>query len=128
MSERKFSTHLILYIIIGFCAAIIDYGTFFIFEKRFKNISPELASVLGQSAGFLFAFFLNTYYNFKKTDKLFKRFLSYFVITLVGMVISTLAIHYFKNDMNIFILKLFCLIGVSILQFFLNKIITYKKV
>ncbi|MEG0614219.1 MAG: GtrA family protein [Oscillospiraceae bacterium] len=127
MSRKIDVKQFTLYIIIGIVAAVADYGIFYFLEKSTPKISPEFASVLGQLLGFLISFFLNTFYNFKKTDKLFRRFISYFTICLVGMVISTVIIHALKGKIDIFVLKFACLILVSVIQFLLNKLITYKN-
>lgn len=116
-----------LYLLIGAGAAILDFTTFFLLEKNLIHVTPEWASVFGQLVGFMFSFFFNTFGNFKRTDKLFRRFLSFFGVTFLGMIISTVFIHAFKDNMDIFLLKLLCLTGVSMLQFVLNKAITYKK-
>lgn len=117
---------LFLYGIIGGGAAILDYGIFYLFQTKIQRVPPEAASIIGQAVGFLFSFFLNTFLNFKKSDKLFRRFLSYLSICLIGMAISTLIIFLLKSVINIFILKLACLVFVSLMQFVLNKLITYK--
>ena len=127
MSTKANLKQLFLYLLIGGGAAVLDYGTFFLLEKNVTGIGPELASLSGQVIGFLFSFFLNTYLNFKKSDKLFKRFLLYFTIVLIGMTVSTIIISIFKTKLDIYLLKFICLIFVSILQFILNKLITYKN-
>lgn len=129
MDRRKSVINFIIYVIIGGLAAVIDYGIFFVLEYTASStLSPEISSLIGQSVGFLVAFFLNTFYNFKKTDKLFKRFLSYLGVTIVGMIISTLMINAFKDRMDLMLLKFICLVGVSLIQFALNKLITYKRI
>lgn len=128
MAIKRSYINFILYLFIGGGAAVIDYGTFFIFEKNVPSITPEIASLIGQAIGFLFSFFLNTFINFKKKDKLFKRFLSYLCVTIIGMVISTFVIMQFKEQMNVLVLKFITLVGVSMIQFALNKIITYNKI
>lgn len=127
MTVTKSMKNFTLYILIGAAAAVMDYGVFFLAENHIHGINPEFASVIGQAAGFLFSFFFNTFYNFKKTDKLFKRFLSFFTVCLIGMVISTIIIHLLKTSINVYILKAACLILVSVIQFILNKLFTYKN-
>lgn len=117
----------ILYGIIGLGAAVIDYGISLLVNYLTGGNTEVLAAVSGQAIGFLFTFFLNTFCNFKKTDKLFKRFLSYGAVCLAGMGITALATYLLKDVMLFAWLKLICLAGVSILQFFLNKFITYRK-
>lgn len=127
MSVAKKNSNLWLYIVIGMGAALLDYLTFFVLSGRFLQNSPEIASIIGQGVGFIFSFFINTYFNFKKTDKLLKRFAYYLFITIIGMVISTFFIQMFKFDIDIYILKFFCLTIVSLFQYSLNKAITYRN-
>lgn len=127
MKDYKEVKTFILYVIIGGTAAVIDYSVFYLVQKSFESLPPEISSFLGQISGFFVSFFLNTYKNFKMTDKLLKRFLSYAGITVVGIIISTVVIAVFKNYIDVFILKIVCLIGVSLLQYFLNRVITYRN-
>ena len=87
---------------------------------------PEIANICGAVLGFLFTFVTNTFLNFKKNDKLIRRFSTYLLICVGGMVTSTLCISLLKDVMNIYVLKLLLLIVISIAQFMLNKVITYK--
>lgn len=115
---------LFLYGVIGGAAAVLDYSVFLIFLHF--GLAAELSSLLGQGAGFLLSFFGNTFLNFKKTDRLFMRFLLYLSVCLAGMALSTLLIFLLKNLMNLYALKLLCLILSAGLQFLLNKFITYR--
>ncbi len=117
--------YFLLYAVIGGAAAAVDYLTFFLIETN-TSVSPEAAGIFGQLLGFLFSFTMNTFVNFKKTDKLLRRFMLYFGVTAVGMAISTTVIAIFKSVIDVFVLKLFCLFFVSIIQFFLNKHVTYR--
>ncbi len=119
--------NLILYGLIGGGAAVLDYGMFTLVNIITGDNLHEISSLCGQALGFVFSFTLNTFINFKKTDKLFARFLSYLAIVIIGMVISTLIIHLFDDVMNVYILKFISLVVVSVIQFILNKTITYNK-
>ncbi len=115
---------LFLYGAIGATAAVLDYSVFMVFLHF--GLSPEISSLLGQASGFLLSFFGNTFLNFKKTDRIFVRFLLYLSVCLSGMALSTLLIFLLKNLMNIYALKFLCLILSAGLQFLLNKFITYR--
>ena len=119
--------NLILYGLIGGTAAVLDYGIFALVNHLSGSTIPEISSICGQTVGFIFSFTLNTFINFKKTDKLLKRFLSYLVIVLIGMAITTVAIYLLKNIIDIYLLKFLCLVVVSLIQFILNKTITYGE-
>lgn len=125
MITKLHMRQLFLYGLIGGAAALVDYGVFYLFQNR-AGWSAEVSSLIGQGVGFVFSFYLNTYLNFKKTDRLFRRFISYFAICVLGMAISTALIVTLKSRMDIYVLKLVCLLFVSLVQFLLNKLITYR--
>lgn len=118
--------HFVLYGIFGLSAAVIDYSVFFVLT-RFVKMEPEFASLTGNIIGFLFTFFCNTYFNFKKSNHLVFRFISYLAITICGMTLSTLVIHYAKNMTNVYLLKaVLVLFVIPVIQFIFNKKITYR--
>ncbi len=121
----KWLKHFVIYGLIGLLGAVIDYSIFSISVGQ--NIQSEIANVMGACCGFAFTFLMNSFFNFKKSDKLFKRFLSYGSICLFGMLISTAGIYLLKNSLNIYLLKGILLVFVSIVQFVLNKMITYRN-
>lgn len=126
-SEKKAELfqNLVLYGFFGVVAALIDYGVFSLLVA-FGGLAPEIANIISAVCGFAFTFITNTFLNFKKKDKLLRRFLSYGVICLVGMVISTTTISLLKDFMNLYLLKALVMIVVSLLQFVLNKVVTYQ--
>lgn len=116
----------VLYAVIGLMAAALDYSIFFTLS-RFFSFAPEIASLIGNTCGFLFTFSGNTFYNFKKSSHVLFRFISYFSITIGGMTLSTLLIHYAKGKINIYFLKaVLVLFVIPMIQFILNKKITYR--
>lgn len=118
--------HLVIYGFFGVIAACLEYGTFSALLYFSVVKFPEVANICGAVVGFLFTFVMNTFLNFKKKDKLAQRFSSYFLICFGGMIVSTLSVNLLKNVVNVYVLKLFLLVVVSLIQFILNKIITYK--
>ena len=116
----------VLYAIIGLMAAVLDYSIFFLLNHVF-SVAPEYASLTGNICGFLFTFSGNTFYNFKKSTHVLFRFISYFCITIGGMTLSTLLIYYCKDKINVYFLKaLLVLFVIPVIQFILNKKITYR--
>ena len=119
--------NLILYGIFGAAAAVIDYAVYSLLMYFKITATPEFASLAGNLCGFAFTFLTNTFLNFKKSDKLFSRFVSYGLICLVGTAVSTLIIWLFKEFINEYLLKAMAMVIVCLLQFILNKCITYKN-
>ncbi|MBE6355766.1 MAG: GtrA family protein [Lentisphaerae bacterium] len=118
---------LVLYGIIGLLAAAVDYGIFALLTF-FKVLPPEFASLSGNIAGFLFTFSGNTFYNFKKSDHVLFRFVSYLTIAACGMAFSTLLISFAQKHFNVYLIKaVLTLIIIPLVQFILNKKITYRQ-
>lgn len=114
----------ILYILFGLCAALLEYGIFS--SLILLKMLPEYSNIIGALSGFCFTFSCNTFFNFQKRDRLLRRFISYGLICLSGIGLSTLLITLFKNTMNIYLLKFLCMVLVACIQFTLNKVITYR--
>ena len=115
-----------LYGLFGILAAVLEYGIFTVLMYFHIVALPEVANVIGAVAGFLFTFTSNTFLNFKKSDKLAKRFGSYAAICLLGLVLSTSVISCLKDKISVYVLKAFLLVSVSCVQFLLNRYITYR--
>lgn len=123
-ANKEFFKNLVLYGLIGGVAAALDYGIFALLAGV-VGTDPVVANVAGAVVGFAFTFTLNTFVNFKKTTHILKRLVSYGIICLIGMGISSGALHIFGKVMNVFWLKLIMLVIVSLIQFVLNRKITY---
>ncbi len=129
LTMMRFPTlyNLILYVGFGLVAACLEFVIFSLLVFSKVTSSPEIANVIGAGCGFLFTFSANTFLNFKKKDKLARRFGSYAAICVLGMCFSTGCMHLLKGYVNVYLLKI-CLLGaVSVLQFVLNKAITYSN-
>ena len=117
----------ILYGIIGGISAGLD---FFIYTLLCKgDLNYQVANVVSIHCGIFCSFLLNRYYNFKVKDKTFLRFLSFYVIGLTGLALSAFLLYLMVdiNAWNEIYAKLITIIAVAIVQFLLNKFITFKK-
>ena len=119
--------NILLYGVFGGLAFVLDYALSLSLTKTVMKDAPEIASIIGNVAGFIFTFLTNTFWNFKVKGKFALRAASYGGITLFGMGVSTLCIHLLKSAMPFALLKLLVLIFVSAIQFVLNKLITYNE-
>lgn len=119
--------NIFLYGVFGVIAFVLDYCISVGLTSSVLKGSPEIASIIGNIAGFILTFTTNTFWNFKKRDKFLARAVSYGSITLFGMAISTACIHLLKERMNFSLLKLIVIVFVSAVQFVLNKLITYNE-
>ena len=118
---------LILYAIIGGLSAGLDFGIYYLLTT-FLSIYYLVANVISISFGISLSFFLNRKYNFQVTDYLIRRFIVFVSIGLVGMVISSLLLYFFIEVIYLetLVSKLLSIILVVILQFLMNKFITFK--
>lgn len=119
--------NLILYGLIGgFCAAL-DFGVYTLL--CYFEIMPYLwANVISIHVGIFTSFVLNRQINFKVKNKTALRFLSFYTVGLVGLGISELMLYLMVTvgGMNELVCKLISIVVVALIQFVLNKYITFK--
>ena len=116
-----------LYGIIGLTTSTIDSLTFF--GLRTIGINLFLANFIGINVGITLSFLLNTFLNFKQTDYLIKKVVSFFSVGYIGLCISMFIMWLFVEQLkwNEIWVKIASIIIVAIIQFILNKLITYRK-
>ena len=120
--------NLILYGIIGgFCAAL-DFGVYTVL-CYFDMLPYLLANIISIHVGIITSFVLNRSINFKVKDKAIQRFFSFYTVGLTGLGISELMLYFMVTlgGMNELICKLISIVVVALIQFILNKYITFKK-
>lgn len=119
---------LILYGIIGSFSAGIDFLVYFILTN-YVDINYLIANIFSVSIGIIISFILNRKYNFKVTDYVFRRFIIFISIGLGGLALSSLLLYVFIEyfAFEILISKLLSIIIVVLLQFLLNKFVTFKQ-
>ena len=121
--------NLILYGLIGgFCAAL-DFGVYSLL-CHFGILSYMWANIVSTHVGIFTSFFLNRSFNFKVKDKAPLRFVSFYLVGLVGLGISELLLFLLVDiaGWNEIICKLFSIAVVALIQFLLNKYITFQSV
>lgn len=119
--------NVILYGLIGgFCAAL-DFAVYSLL-CHFDVLPYLWANVISIHIGIFTSFFLNRNFNFKVRDNSLVRLLSFYFVGLVGLGISTLILYLLVDvcQYNEFICKLITIIVVALVQFLLNKYITFK--
>ena len=120
--------NLILYGFIGgFCAAL-DFAIYTLL--CYFDIMPYLwANVISIHVGIFTSFILNRQINFKVKNKTVLRFVSFYTVGLVGLGISELLLFLMVTigGMNELVCKLISIVVVALIQFGLNKYITFKR-
>lgn len=119
--------NLILYGIIGGLCAALDFAAYSLL--CYFEILPYLwANVLSIHFGIFSSFILNRQLNFRVKDKTPQRFLSFYIVGLTGLGISTLLLWVLVDwaKWNEIVCKLVTIVFVALVQFILNKHITFK--
>ena len=118
---------LIFYCIIGFSGVFLDFLVFKLLTEH-TPLHYQFANIISVSVGITNNFLLNAYFNFKKTDKFFLRFISFYAIGIVGMLLSALGLYIFIELLHydVVITKAILIVIVALIQFVLNKFITFS--
>jgi putative flippase GtrA len=119
---------LVIYLIIGGFSAGIDYLFFSILTHSF-NMLYLIANIYSIHIGIITSFILNRKFNFKIKDKIMTRFLSFYLIGLFGLIISTGLLFILIEGLsyNKPLAKILSIIVIALIQFSLNKFITFKR-
>lgn len=119
---------LILYGVIGGSGALLDFLVF-LFLFNVINIPAVPATMISVLFGITNNFILNTIFNFKKTDRLFLRYLSFTSVGLFGLFLSAYILAFgevFGLDPNV--VKLLSIPPVVLMQYLLNKQISFREI
>jgi putative flippase GtrA len=120
---RKF----FLYCFCGGFGVITDYLIYFsIFSF---GLWYQLANLLAYFSGTLVSFFLNRVITFRVSDKVGQRLVLFLGVASVGYAVSAGLLWFLveRSYMNAKIAKLLTLPIVVLIQFYINKRITFKK-
>lgn len=125
--EKNDIKHFILYTLIGTIAVLSDNLIFNVLRNM--NISMYKSNFISVNCGLSISFICNTFINFKKSDNLLKRGGSFFIIGYLGMAISMVFLHYgvIIIGVNESLIKLTATAISGLLQFTLNKLITFRE-
>lgn len=120
--------NLILYGIIGSCTATLDF-LIFTGLTQWTPIHYIIANVISCSTGILCSFLLNRKYNFKVTDHTMRRMVIFFSVGIFGLFLSSIILHFCIDNLqwDELISKLTSIVIVVIIQFFLNKYISFRE-
>jgi|LakMenEpi03Aug12_release.lakeMendotaPanAssembly.Ray.scaffolds.fasta_scaffold1378966_1 putative flippase GtrA len=118
----------IVYSIIGISGATIDYLAFIAMIKWIP-LHYLIINSISTSLGVINNFLLNARFNFSVKDRLFRRFVLFYLVGLVGMAVAT-GMLYVMVDLMSFspqISKLMVIFVIVVLQFNLNKRISFAR-
>jgi putative flippase GtrA len=117
----------IIYSLIGISGATLDFVFFALLLRIHTNYL--LANLISISVGIINNFILNILLNFKIKDKLSTRFISFYLIGMVGLLISSILLSFFVKIFHwpILLSKFFTIFIIIMVQYNLNKKISFKK-
>ena len=118
---------LIKYGIIGCFCAGLDFVIYWLLVNMAKM--PYLyANIISVHCGIFTSIVLNRQFTFKVKDKTLLRFFSFYVVGLTGLAISSglLILLVEKMAFNELISKAFTVVVVALIQFLLNKYISFR--
>lgn len=123
---RELFREMFLYGMIGAFSASMDTISFILFEKA--GLSLLAANFISVNIGIGLSFFLNTYLNFKKADRISKRAVSFFSVGYAGLLLSMgimwTGVH--VAGMDKLTVKILSVIIAAAVQYVLNKFVTFK--
>lgn len=119
--------HFLKYLLIGALACGIDVGLFLILHNV-TGLAPLLAHSVSVPLSVLFSFSCNAALNFRTTDYLALRFLSFAVVAFVGYLTGVMVISardLLGLDANF--AKALSLPLVFVVQYMLNSLVSFRK-
>ena len=119
---------LIIYCVIGCSGATLDFVVYAAFTRG-AGLHYQLANFLSVSFGIVNNFFLNSFFNFRTRDRMLVRFCCFYSIGMFGWVLSAGCLWLFieKIGLSALVAKFGTIFIVTVVQFLLNKFITFKK-
>lgn len=119
--------HFIKYGFIWLLSVSLDF-LIYTFLIKYTDINYQMANFISTSCGIINSFLLNLFFNFKTKDKILKRFISFYTIGFLGIIVSAISLYllivafWFEKIFS----KAITLVFVVLIQYILNKNITFK--
>jgi putative flippase GtrA len=118
----------IKFCVVGFSGMIIDFGTTWLTKEKAK-----VNKYIANSTGFVLAatsnYIWNRYWTFQSENShVVTEYFSFIIISLIGLAINNLLIYLFSDKMkfNFYLSKLFAIGVVTVWNFVLNYLVTFR--
>jgi putative flippase GtrA len=128
MINEIFLWKFLKFCIVGFSGMIIDFGTTWILKEKIK-----INKYIANSTGFILAassnYLLNRFWTFHSINpRIITEYVSFIIISLFGLAINNLIIFLLneKLKINFYLSKLFAVGVVTIWNFIMNYMITFR--
>jgi putative flippase GtrA len=124
LQKRQF----LLYCVIGFSGVGLDFGVYSLLVKT-RTLDYQAANAVGYASGTLLSFILNARFNFRVTDRIALRLLSFFGVAFLGWLASFALLHLLVERFHAdkILAKLATLAVVVLLQYNLNRLLSFRK-
>lgn len=118
----------IWYSIIGVSGATLDFVAFLILTRHL-DLFYQTANIISVTLGITNNFFWNAYFNFKVKSQLGKRFVSFYLIGLLGLGVTAILLYIMIDLLSFMPLlsKFITIIFVVIIQYTLNKKLSFSN-
>ena len=119
---------LILYGMIGGCCVALDFAIFSILAV-WVGVHYQLANFAGYASGTAMSFILNARLNFRTSDRMVLRFLSFCAVGGLGLLTSAgiLWIGVDRLELNKCLAKAVTLPLIFLLQYNLNRVVSFRR-
>lgn len=119
---------LVIYCLIGCTGATLDFVVYAGLTSG-TGCHYQIANFIGVTCGIINNFILNYYFNFRVRNHFFLRLTSFYGVGMIGCALSAgcLWLLVEKLSINMLIAKLGTIFIVTVVQFCLNKFITFKR-
>lgn len=120
--------------VVGFTGMIVDYGFFYIF-KEIVGLPVLVSNMISFTLAATFNYIFNRIWTFRSQNKkIGKEYLSFFLISLIGLGINTLTLFIcdkclfteWDSNLRIYVLKLIAIAVTTIWNFFGNLLFTFR--
>jgi len=116
------------YGIVGIFGLVVDMGIFYLLHEVL-GVNYIVSNIISSSLAVIHNFLMNSFFTFKVKDKFLRRFVSFYLIALVGMALSSgfLVVMIDGLKMDSMLAKMVSVLVVAVIQYFLNKRLTFGK-
>jgi len=125
--DKLLIRQIFLYGIIGGGSAFLDFLLFTLMYKQF-GLNKYLVNGISVHTGIAMSFILNRKFNFKKTDRVLFRAISFYITGLFGLALSQGLL--WLGGIFLFpvlMVKFMSIFIVAVVQFVINKLVTFNK-
>jgi putative flippase GtrA len=128
MEKYKKYTKLVRFLVSGGSAALVEYCTFLFLGSTF-HINIFFANSLSFLCGLIVSFLLNKRWVFRSKKKTYGEFIRYFILALVNLAISNIAIDLLVNGVHLkqFIAKIYVMMIIALWNYIIfSKLIFHS--